>query len=95
MAGQGARIHKMDRQHATSTSFPPGTWGDWILTLHINQIAGYTDPLLFLLNEPAPNAVDNQGQSPSSSVYCRSKVLSDSLVRVLILQAPPNLYPFV
>ena len=25
-----------------------GTWGGWILTLHLNDIAGYTDPLLFL-----------------------------------------------
>ena len=27
---------------------PLTTWGGWILTLHLNYVAGYTDPLLFL-----------------------------------------------
>ena len=28
---------------------PQTTWGGRILTLHLNYVAGYTDPLLFLL----------------------------------------------
>jgi len=27
---------------------PQTTWGGQILTLHLNYVAGYTDPLLFL-----------------------------------------------
>ena len=29
-------------------SLNQGTWGSWILTLHLNYVAGYTGPLLFL-----------------------------------------------
>jgi len=27
---------------------PYRTWGSWILTLYLNYVAGYTDPLIFL-----------------------------------------------
>jgi len=38
-----------------------GTWGDRILTLHLNYVAGYTSPLLFLFERTHNYYVDNQG----------------------------------
>ena len=71
-----------------------GTWGGRILTLHLNYIAGYTGPPLFLFErthnyyvERTHNYyVDNQGLVPwRLRRVGRSKVRSASLVRVLRL----------
>jgi hypothetical protein len=40
------------------------TWGVWILTLHLNYVAGYTDPLLFLFERTHNYYVENQGLVP-------------------------------
>jgi len=45
-------------------SLNQGTWGGWILTLHLNYVAGYTDPLLFLFERTHNYSVDNQGLVP-------------------------------
>jgi len=37
-----------NRRRETSTCFLQTTWGSQILTLHLNSVAGYTGPLLFL-----------------------------------------------
>ena len=39
----------------------PLAWGGRILTLHLNYVAGYTGPLLFLFERTHSNYVDNQG----------------------------------
>ena len=58
------------------------TWGGWILTLHLNYVAGYTSPLLFLFERTHKYLVDNQGILPWWPCYLgRSKVRSVSLVR--------------
>ena len=41
-----------------------GTWGGWILTLHLNYVAGYTSPLPFLFKQTHNYSVDNQGLMP-------------------------------
>ena len=41
-----------------------GTWGGRILTLHLNYVAGYTSPLLFLLEQTHNYYADNQGLVP-------------------------------
>jgi len=38
-----------------------GTWGGRILTLHLNYVAGYTGPLLFLFERTHNFYVDNHG----------------------------------
>jgi len=38
-----------------------GTWGGWILTLHLNYLTGYTGLLLFLFERTHNYSVDNQG----------------------------------
>ena len=40
------------------------TWGVRILTLRLNYVAGYTDPLLFLFERTYNYYVDNQGLVP-------------------------------
>jgi len=40
------------------------TWGVRILTLHLNYVAGYTDPLLSLFERIYNYYVDNQGLVP-------------------------------
>ena len=45
-------------------SFSQGTWGCRILTLHLNHVAGYTVPLLFLFERTHNYSVDNQGLLP-------------------------------
>jgi len=61
-----------------------GTWGDRILTLHLNYVAGYTGPLLFLFERTHNYSVDNHGLVPwRLRRLGRSKVRSASLVRVL------------
>jgi len=40
------------------------TWGGRIFTLHLNYIAGYTGPLLFLFERTHNYYVDNQGLVP-------------------------------
>ena len=61
-----------------------GTWGGRILTLHLNYVAGYTGPLLFLFERTHNYSVDNQGLVPwRLRRLGRSKVRSASLVRVL------------
>jgi len=65
-------------------SFRHGTWGCRILTLHLNYVAGYTSPLLFLFERTHNYFVDNQGLLPwRLRRLGRSKVRSVSLVRVL------------
>ena len=60
------------------------TWGGWILTLHLNYVAGYTGPLLFLFEQTHNCYVDNHGLVPwRLRRVGRSKVRSASLVRVL------------
>jgi len=61
-----------------------GTWGNRILTLHLNYVADYTGPLLFLIERTHNYSVDNQGLVPwRLRRVGRSKVRSVSLVRVL------------
>ena len=61
-----------------------GTWGGRILTLHLNYVAVYTGPLLFLFERTHTYYVDNQGLVPwRLRRVGRSKVRSASLVRVL------------
>jgi len=42
------------------------TWGVWILTLHLNYVAGYTCPLLFLFDLERTHSYhfDDQGLWP-------------------------------
>jgi len=42
-------------------SLRQGTWGCLILTLHLNYVADYTSPLLFLFERTHNYSVDNQG----------------------------------
>jgi len=59
-------------------------WGGRILTLHLNYVAGYTGPLLFLFERTHNYSVDNQGLAPwRLRRLGRSKVRSASSVRVL------------
>ena len=62
-------------------SLNQGTWGGRILTLHLNYVAGYTGPLLFLFERTQNYSVDNQGLVPWR-LRClgRSTVRSASLV---------------
>jgi len=54
------------------------------LTLHLNYVAGYTGPLLFLFERTHYYSADNQGLVPwRLRRLGRSKVRSTSLVRVL------------
>jgi len=63
-------------------SLSQGTWGCRILTLHLNYVAGYTGPLLFLFERTHNYSVDNQGLLPwRLRRLVRSKVRSDSSVR--------------
>jgi len=63
-------------------SLNQGTWGGRILTLHLNCVAGYTGPLLFLFERTHNYSVDNQGLVPwRLRRLGRSKVRSDSSVR--------------
>jgi hypothetical protein len=60
------------------------TWGVRILTLHLNYVAGYTSPLLFLFEQTHNYYVDNRGLKPWRLRHLgRSKVRSASLVKVL------------
>ena len=43
---------------------PSRTWGGRILTLHLNYVAGYTNPLLFLFEQTHNYPVDDQGLLP-------------------------------
>ena len=45
-------------------SLNQGTWGGQILTLHLNYVAGYTSPLLFLFKWTHNYSVDNQELVP-------------------------------
>jgi len=61
-----------------------GTWGSWILTLHLNYVTGYTSLLLFLFERSHNYSVDDQGLVPwRLRRLGRSKLRSASLVRVL------------
>ena len=63
---------------------PKITWDVWILTLRLNYVAGYTDPLLFLFERTYNYYVDNQGLVPWwLRRLGKSKVRSASYVRVL------------
>ena len=63
-------------------SLNKGTWGGQILTLHLNYVADYTGPLLFLFERTHNYSVDNQGLVPwRLRRLGRSKVRSDSSVR--------------
>ena len=63
-------------------SLSQGTWGCWMLTLHLNYVAGYTGPLLFLFERTHNYSVDNQVLLPwRLRRLGRSKVRSDSSVR--------------
>ena len=65
-------------------SLSQGTWGCRIPTLHLNYVAGYTGPLLFLFERTHNCSVDNQGLLPwRLRRLGRSKVRSASLVKVL------------
>jgi len=60
------------------------TWSFRILTLHLNYVAGYTGPLLFLFERTHNYYVDNKGLVPwQLRRLGRSKVRSASLVKVL------------
>jgi len=63
-------------------SLSQGTWGYRIITLHLNYVADYTRPLLFLFERTHNYSVDNQGLVPwRLRRVGRSKVRSDSSVR--------------
>jgi len=53
-AGLGSRCHFLNQ----------GTWGGWILTLHLNYVAGCTSPLPFLFEQTHNYSVDKQGLMP-------------------------------
>ena len=60
------------------------TWGVRILNLHLNYVAGYTGPLLFLVERTYNYYVDNNGLVPwRLRRLGKSKVRSASLVKVL------------
>jgi len=64
-ASQGRRTH--DPRSPTSQPYPAPpliTWGVRILTLRLNYVAGYTDPLPFLFERTYNYYVDNQGLVP-------------------------------
>ena len=46
------------------TLSPLGTWGVWILILHLDYVASYTDPLLFHFERTYNYYVDNQRLVP-------------------------------
>jgi len=48
------------------------TWDVQILTLRLNYVAGYTDPLLFLFERTYDYYVDNRGLCPGGSVVWAS-----------------------
>ena len=59
-------------------------WCVRILILHLNYVAGYPSPLLFLFERTHNYYVDNQGLVPwRLRRLGRSKVRSASLVKVL------------
>jgi len=63
---------------------PQITWGVGILTQHLDYVAGYTGPLLFLFEQTHNYYVDNQGLVHWRLLRLgRSKVRSFSLVNVL------------
>ena len=65
-------------------TFRPVTWGDRILTLHLNYVAGYTGPLLFLFKRTHNYYLNNQGLVTwRLRRASRFKVRSASVVRVL------------
>jgi len=82
---QGRHTH--DPRSPTSRPYPVPpliTWGVRILTLHLNYVAGYTGPLLFLFERTYNDYVDNQGLVPwRLRRLGRSKVRSASSVKVL------------
>jgi len=68
----------------TSPCPPLDTRGVRILTLHLNYVAGYTSPLLFLFERTHHYYVENQGLVPwRLRRLGRSKVPSASSVKVL------------
>ena len=63
-------------------SLNQGTWVAGFHTLHLNYVAGYTGPILFLFERTHNYSIDNQGLVPwQLRRLGRSKVRSDSLVR--------------
>jgi len=63
---------------------PHTTWGGQNFTLHLNFVAGYTGPLLFLFERTHSYPVDDQGVLPwCLRCLCESKVRLASLVKVL------------
>jgi len=74
---------EIDEVH-THPVTPYITWGVRILTLHLNCVAGYTDPLFFLFERTYDYYVDNEGLV--TWLLCRlgrSKVRLASQVKVL------------
>jgi len=64
-ASQGRRTHDPRSPTSQPHPVPPYiTWGVRILTLRLNYVAGYTDPLLFLFKGTYNYYVDNQGLVP-------------------------------
>jgi len=64
-ASQGRRNHHPRSPTSQPHPVPPHiTWGVRILTLCLNYVAGYTDPLLFLYERTYNYYVDNQGLVP-------------------------------
>ena len=72
-----------NRRRETSTCHPRTTWGGRILTLHLNYVAGYTDPLRFLFERTQqPMRLTTRGKAWFPCLG-RSKVHSASLVRAV------------
>jgi len=72
-ASQGRRTH--DLRSPTSQPYPVPpliTWGVRILTLHLNYVACYTDPLLSSSNGPTTTTLTTKGLCPGGSVVWAS-----------------------
>jgi len=84
-ASQGGK--KKKNRRTSSTCLPQTTWGGWILTYHLNYVAGYTGPVLFLFERTHNYPVDNHGFVPWR-LRClgESNICSASLVRWLSAQ---------
>ena len=74
------------------------TWDGRILTLHLNYVAGYTDPLLFLFERTHNYYVDSQGLVPwllrrlewVRSVWCGEFSRNLPLRALVVRSTPPN-----
>ena len=62
--GHAPTIQNFERQRTSVTCLPQTTWRGNILALHLNYVAGYTSPLLSLVERTHHYLFHNQGLLP-------------------------------